>query len=154
MKGKNKCKLLKQIRRKIAESNDIEFVTSECKFQGDCTGTCPKCEEEVRYLEQQLALRRASGKKLLVAGVAAAMLVGSTGCADSEAPAVPFTGPEIENTIMGRTPMRPGGETTEPEALLGEVLPPPTEPEELTGNVTVQTEGEDYELMGDVVYTP
>lgn len=154
MKGKNKCRILKQIRQQIAESNDIAFVTSECKFQGECTGTCPKCEEEVRYLEQQLALRQAAGKKLLVAGVAAAMLVGSTGCADSEAPAVPFTGPEIENTTMGRILMPPGGETTEPEALLGEVALIPTETEELTGNVTVQTEGEDYELMGDVAYIP
>ena len=153
MKGKNKCRILKQIRQQIAESNDIAFVTSECKFQGECTGTCPKCEEEVRYLEQQLALRQAAGKKLLVAGVAAAMLVSGTGCADSEAPTVPFSGSEIENTTMG-VPMPPIEETTEPEALLGEVALIPTETEELTGNVTVQTEGEDYELMGDVAYIP
>ncbi len=28
-KGKNTCKILKEIRRQIAEANDIEFITSE-----------------------------------------------------------------------------------------------------------------------------
>ena len=56
MRGKEKCKALKEIRRQIAEKNDIEFVVSECKHQGDCKGTCPKCEAEVRYLERELAL--------------------------------------------------------------------------------------------------
>ena len=41
MNGKSKCKILKEIRRQIAENNDIEFVTSECKYQGDCLGTSP-----------------------------------------------------------------------------------------------------------------
>lgn len=50
-RGKMTCRILKEIRRQIAEANDIEFVTSECRYQGDCAGTCPKCEAEVRYLE-------------------------------------------------------------------------------------------------------
>ena len=50
-RGKQTCKILKDIRRQIAEANDIEFITSECQYQGDCLGTCPKCEAEVRYLE-------------------------------------------------------------------------------------------------------
>ena len=55
-RGKQTCKILKEIRRQIAEANDIEFITSECQYQGDCLGTCPKCEAEVRYLEQQLEI--------------------------------------------------------------------------------------------------
>lgn len=81
MNGKSKCKILKDIRRQIAQDNDIEFVTSECKYQGDCTGTCPKCEAEVRYLEQELAKRQAAGKAIAVAGIAAALVIGSAGCA-------------------------------------------------------------------------
>ena len=54
MKGKKRCKILKEIRQQIAQNNDIEFITSECKHQGDCPGTCPKCEAEVRYLEREL----------------------------------------------------------------------------------------------------
>ena len=57
-RGKQTCKILKDIRRQIAEANDIEFITSECQYQGDCLGTCPKCEAEVRYLEQQLERKR------------------------------------------------------------------------------------------------
>ena len=61
VRGKQTCKILKDIRRQIAEANDIEYITSECQYKGDCTGTCPKCEAEVQYLEQQLALSRTGG---------------------------------------------------------------------------------------------
>ena len=59
-RGKQTCRILKDIRRQIAEANDIEFITSECQYQGDCLGTCPKCEAEVHYLEQQLERKRTS----------------------------------------------------------------------------------------------
>ena len=80
MKGKKKCKILKEIRKEIAKQNDIAYVTSECKHQGDCRGTCPKCEAEVRYLEEELRKRSLAGKKVAVAGVAAAMVVSASGC--------------------------------------------------------------------------
>ena len=62
--------MLKEIRRQIARANDIEFVTAECKHKGDCSGTCPKCESEVAYLEEQLARRRRLGLTTRVAGLA------------------------------------------------------------------------------------
>lgn len=68
-RGKQVCRILKDIRKQIAEENDIEFITSECTHKGDCAGTCPKCEAEVRYLEQQLARRRASGRTMRLAGI-------------------------------------------------------------------------------------
>ena len=71
MRGKDKCRILKQIRQQIADANDIEYITRECTFQGECRGTCPKCEAELRYLEEQLELRRNRGKKAVVAAVAA-----------------------------------------------------------------------------------
>lgn len=80
MNGKNKCKLLKEIRQKIADENGIEYVTSECEFQGQCSGTCPKCEAEVQYLEQELEKRKNAGKAVAVVGIAAAMVVTATGC--------------------------------------------------------------------------
>ena len=67
-RGKQTCKILKDIRRQIAEANDIEFITSECQYQGDCLGTCPKCEAEVRYLEQQLERKRMAGKAITIFG--------------------------------------------------------------------------------------
>lgn len=78
-RGKQTCKILKEIRWQIAEANDIEFVTSECRYKGDCPGTCPKCEAEVRYLEQQLRARSLAGKAVALAGISAGIMLLS-GC--------------------------------------------------------------------------
>ena len=78
-RGKQTCKILKEIRRQIAEANGIDFVTSECRYKGDCLGTCPKCEAEVRYLEQQLRVRSLAGKAIALAGISAGMILMS-GC--------------------------------------------------------------------------
>ena len=78
-RGKQTCKILKEIRRQIAEANGIEFVTSECRYKGECLGTCPKCEAEVRYLEQQLRSRQLMGKAIAIAGISAGMILMS-GC--------------------------------------------------------------------------
>ena len=78
-RGKQTCKILKEIRRQIAEANGIEFATSECRYKGDCLGTCPKCEAEVRYLEQQLRARSLAGKAIALAGISAGMILMS-GC--------------------------------------------------------------------------
>ena len=77
-KGKKICKILKEIRRQIAEVNDIEYVVEECQYKGDCLGTCPKCEAEVRYLEQQLHQRQLFGKAVVLAGVSVGMFTLSS----------------------------------------------------------------------------
>jgi tonB family C-terminal domain len=74
-RGKETCKILREIRRQIAEANDIEFITSECRFKGECPGTCPKCEAELRYLEEQLKERRLAGKAVSLVGLSAGMLL-------------------------------------------------------------------------------
>lgn len=78
-RGKQTCRILKEIRRQIAAANDIEYVTSECRYKGDCPGTCPKCEAEVRYLEQQLLVRTLAGKAVTLAGISAGMML-MAGC--------------------------------------------------------------------------
>lgn len=80
MTGKNKCKILKDIRRQIAIDNNIDLVVEECKFKGECTGTCPRCEAEVAYLEKELAKRKKLGQSIALAGIAATIVVSSTGC--------------------------------------------------------------------------
>ena len=70
-KGKSTCKLLKDIRQQIADANGISYQPKECHHKGDCTGTCPACEEEVRYLERELKARKGNGFGLKVAGIAA-----------------------------------------------------------------------------------
>ena len=79
-KGKKTCRILKEIRRQIAEANDIEYVVEECQYKGDCLGTCPKCEAEVRYLERQLQQRQLLGKAVMLTGVSASLFtLGSCG---------------------------------------------------------------------------
>ena len=85
-RGKQTCRILKEIRCSIAEANDISLVISECSYQGDCTGTCPRCEAEVRFLEHQLRLRRLAGKAVVLAGLSTA-LAPLTGCTPQSASA-------------------------------------------------------------------
>ena len=79
-KGKRTCKILKEIRKQIAEENDIELVVSECTYQGDCLGTCPKCEAEVRYLERELEKRQRMGKAAVFAGMSIGTLLTAAAC--------------------------------------------------------------------------
>ena len=70
-KGKSTCKLLKDIRQQIADANGISYQPIECHHKGDCAGTCPACEEEIRYLERELKARKGNGFGMKVAGIAA-----------------------------------------------------------------------------------
>ena len=74
-KGKSTCKLLKDIRQQIADANGISYQPKECQHKGDCAGTCPACEEEIRYLEEQLRNKQRGGLGLKVAGIAAGVCV-------------------------------------------------------------------------------
>lgn len=117
-RGKQTCKILKEIRRQIAEVNGIEFVTSECRFKGDCLGTCPKCEAEVRYLEQQLHARTLAGKAIVLAGISAAslaMLMPMTSQA--------LTLQEPQNILKGSIPVMADTITVRGVALSGDTLP-------------------------------
>lgn len=80
MKGKEKCKALKEIRRQIAEENDIPFAVSQCTHKGDCKGTCPKCEAELKYLERELAIRQGLGKAVAVVGVSMGVCSSLSAC--------------------------------------------------------------------------
>ena len=68
-RGKRICNELKAVRRRIADENGIELHQSECRHTGDCRGTCPKCEAEMRYLEQVLTRRLTTGRAATVAGL-------------------------------------------------------------------------------------
>ena len=70
-KGRSTCKLLKDIRQQIADANGISYQPKECHYKGDCAGTCPACEEEIRYLERELKARKGNGFGMKVAGIAA-----------------------------------------------------------------------------------
>ncbi len=72
-KGKSTCKVLKAIRQKIADVNGISYSPNECHYEGECKGTCPKCEAEVRYLEDELKRKGRNGFAIKVGGIAAGL---------------------------------------------------------------------------------
>ena len=86
MNGKDKCSYLKAIRREIAAANGIDLEIPECTFEGECSGTCPRCEGEVRQLERAISQRRKLSQKVAILGVAAGLsLAGmSTAVAQTE----------------------------------------------------------------------
>lgn len=156
MLGKQKCKILKEIRQKIADENDIPYVTRECTHQGNCSGTCPKCESELRYLENQLRIRSSLGKKIKVAALCAGMALTAAGCSTistvigNNKPA-----DDLSGMVAYETPVPTQQETEEVFVTEGEV--PWTPREEETQTVVLPTQAvpveiEEIELMGDVPY--
>lgn len=131
-KGKRKCEILKTIRCQVAKKNGIPYTYTECTYQGECRGTCPKCEEELRYLNRELEKIKQSGKQVAVAGVATAVIATTTvGCSSDF-----LTDLGLKNqTTMG--------------------VPAYTQQEELDGDVAyVPPETEQYEVEGSIVYVP
>ena len=150
--GKEKCRILKQIRAEIARQNDIEWVVSECKHKGNCKGTCPKCEQEVRQLEAALAKREALGKTVAVVGISASVALSVTGCFNpfpQTTSGEPLEGgllpPETEDQTACDTAIQGVEVETEMGALIvpGEPLPETTEQdteEPLMGDVAIEGE--------------
>jgi hypothetical protein len=170
--GKEKCRILKEIRAEIARQNDIEWVVSECKHKGNCKGTCPKCEQEVRQLEAALARREALGKTVAVVGISASIALSVTGCINpfpQTTDGVPMGDPlppetedatACDTAIQGIEVQTETGDIVFPgEPLETEPLPDTEEP--LMGDVAIEgefieeiTEEFGDELMGAPVEMP
>ena len=152
MNGKTKCKILKEIRARIAQENDIPYVTSQCKHQGACRGTCPKCEQELRELEQQLAKRRSLGKAVTVSALALSLTAGAIGCVppqDGERSGTEASEQQETATLAGDVAVDPAsGEASEDDAVKGFLVESSTE----TGSGLVvgelETEASDEPVMG------
>ena len=129
MRGKDKCKILKEIRQRIADENDIPYVTRECGFHGECSGTCPRCESELRYLEQQLERRRSLGKRVSVAALCVGMALASAGCA----PTVKQPTESMQTDLTGEV----GPDESSIEGLGGAAVDPGSDIEELSGEVDI-----------------
>lgn len=152
MNGKAKCKILREIRRRIAEENDISLITKDCTFQGECRGTCPKCEAELRFLEQQLERRRKLGKTVTLAALAATLSLSLTACGTPAAKDTDFYA-SAESAAKRREKR-----DKEPEVIMGEI-----EETGIVPNIIEVEEGEveavpgepvEQPLEGDVAYYP
>jgi TonB family protein len=144
--GRHICNTLKAIRRQIAEANGIKYEPRDCHHEGDCAGTCPTCEAEVRYLEGELNRRSSMGKKVAVAGLA----VGMAGLASCTSFIDDFTDPQqTSNAIttntshelvgiieVGQMPSFPGGDQALMDYLKANVRYPEVK-DSLDGRVVV-----------------
>jgi len=145
MKGREKCRILKEIRKQIAEENDIPYVVSQCSHKGDCKGTCPKCESELRYLERELAIRQNLGKAVAIAGISMGTCAMLTACGSQNTAVDPMDNTTETDELSGdieyieetdeteQSPVSDPGDTDQPESI---------DPEE--------SSTESYELMGDI----
>ena len=160
-KGKQTCKILKEIRKQIAAENDIELVIEECTYKGDCLGTCPKCEAEVRYLERELEKRQRLGKAAVFAGMSMSTLIAASGChviqPTAGMPVDAFNGTEVvQSDTIPEKPLEGDVVAVKPEPQKPDTLI--TEP--LMGlvmmyNNTFEFNAEDYQaLMKDKFVFP
>ncbi len=150
----------------------------ECKHEGECLGTCPRCEWEVRFLERELEKRRKSGAKVVLAGVSAGLVavnavacapfetagnmeldgdVAYTESAESEGQTVSADTAETDGTASSDTTDEAGGSEAEGEVvdvtdIAGEV----TEELWLDGDVAFvpETDEEIFTTKGDIAYFP
>ena len=103
-KGKSTCETLKSIRKQIADANEIPYEPRVCTHKGDCMGTCPACESEMRYIENQLNIRKMAGKAVKIVGLATVMTLAacnSISTTDSYNPKLEV-GDEMEGEIVDR----------------------------------------------------
>lgn len=137
---KERCKKLKEIRKKIADTIGIDLHQTECTYEGECSGTCPRCQQEEQRLNQALL-----SKTALATGVLA-MSVGLTGCDFGNqgqiSGDVSSVAPTTEMELDGMTEMELSGEET--------YNPDFTEEDEQSCSVA---DTEIMELEGDVAYT-
>lgn len=139
--NKEKCKKLKEIRKRVADKIGLDLHQSECTYEGPCSGTCPKCAMEEQQLNRALL-----GKAVLATGVAA-MSIGLAGCQQVTTLegdiAVPSTQMELEGEETDYISNRASEELKKTEIMTTEDM---TTEDAATENLT--------ELEGDVVYVP
>lgn len=125
--GRYICNTLKAIRKEIAKANDIKYEPRECTHEGDCAGTCPACEAEVRYLEGELGKRRRMGRKVAVAGIAVGMVGLTSSCIGrifqptAGETADPRLGEPVDSQMLTVDTVRHAAEIPDESELMGEV---------------------------------
>ena len=142
MTGKQTCDILKQIRRDIAKKNDINIPIRDCPHGEDvrCPGTCPRCEAETRALEKALNDRKKTGKKLLIAGISAGLVVGTIAGVSS---CSPLPGDQLEGDVPAvytsddSTSADDESSETDTHALEGNIIVP-----EETSGAPAKTDGD------------
>ena len=121
--GKPICDTLKSIRKQIADANDIPYAPIKCALEDDCLGTCPTCESEMRYIENQLNIRKMAGKAVKIVGLATVMTLAS--CNDVQHPQPQ---PSAENNPVDTVELIPESADSSLEAASEPIDTPPPPP--------------------------
>lgn len=143
MTGKQKCNILRRIRRDIAAANQLDYTERDCTHTGSCSGTCPYCEAQLKKLEAELEHRRSLGQRIAVMGLSMGLLTTNLSSCDN-----PLFGPSdrLQGDMM---PDSTGTEQTEvANSIPGELIASETTtepPMAEKGELVVET------LMGDPV---
>ncbi len=159
-RGKKICGYLKGVRRKIAEENGIKLDIPECTYEGECRGTCPRCEWEVRYLEKTLFERLKLGKIASISGLA----LGLSACGGNPEPIIQTTG-DVPNTDTGNIvqadsvplPPPPPDELLQvvgEEILAGVIIENPDSTQNYASDAKLEDEDEVFICVGAVENPP
>lgn len=145
MNHKEKCKTLKKVRKSIADVLGVDLHQTECTYEGDCPGTCPKCKKEEEILN----------KAILTGSAAAVSSLVLVGC---QLPIAQGAIHIIENNNVengGGDEDLAGVATESPidyqEPDMGDVS---IEDDVFSSEITVDPDGEEMILEGDVAYYP
>ena len=167
MDHKEKCKRLKSIRKKVADVIGVDLHQTECTFEGDCSGTCPKCKKEEQVLNKAIMGGAAMATAVMLS--ACGMQEESSGSQSTETSA-DFFGIIKENIYGGYDVPLDGDVVRLPDdnnQIEGDVERVPDEVNQIDGDIdSVEGIGTDnpncYEdddqelivLEGDVEYVP
>ena len=79
MTNKEKCSELKKVRKTLADKLGINLNQRECTYEGECSGTCPKCKQEENILNSALLKKGAVilSATVLTAGLASCTLINN-----------------------------------------------------------------------------
>lgn len=123
MGAREKCNVLKKVRGQMADELGIDLHQRECTYEGECSGTCPKCVQEEKILNSALL------KKGAAIVSTAALMTALAGCTpfDVQGDMQPADPPAVESD---------GGDT---------------DPGELSGDVVVLPEDDDGSCDDDIM---
>ena len=70
LNGIEKCRLLREVRKRLCDDNGLSFTEKECPNESpDCKGTCPACEMNLLRLNRMLEEMERGGKEVNYDGI-------------------------------------------------------------------------------------
>ena len=67
MTGKKKCKILREIRKQLAEDNGITYLSKDCGSDSFyCDGHCAITQAEEKYLENEINDKASKGQRIRI----------------------------------------------------------------------------------------